>query len=99
MTNLYLDHDISAYMVVPLRGRGHMVVTTDELGHSSASNDDLLLEAARMSHVFITHNLRDFALLRSIAHGTAGVVSGASRDRTQAFSSYRNRRASRFLTQ
>ena len=65
MTNLYLDHDISAYMVVPLRGRGHVVVTTDELGRSSASDDDLLLEAARMSHVFITHNLRDFALLHN----------------------------------
>ena len=63
MASLYLDHNISLRLALPLRAAGHDVVTARDLGLTRLTDDAKLLSAVRVGRVLVTHNRRDFTLL------------------------------------
>lgn len=63
MAALYLDRDINTGMIVPLRGRGHSVITVTERGKATGKDDEHLWDAAILNRVFVSHNLDHFTLL------------------------------------
>jgi hypothetical protein len=64
VARLYADEDISPKIVRELRGRGHNVVSTVEQMRAQATDGDQLLYASQQGRIFLTHNKRDFFLLR-----------------------------------
>jgi len=63
MARLCLDNDIAVRVAIILRGAGHQVVTTREIGLARASDAELLLTAAQRGWILVTHNADDFTLL------------------------------------
>src|SRR5947208_13192684 len=60
---LYLDRHIMARLAVDLRGRGYDVLTTEEAGKDTASDEDQLAFATTEGRAILTFNIRDFAPL------------------------------------
>lgn len=63
MAAFQLDHDISARLRETLLDAEHDVADAHELGLESASDELVLLEAARTNRLLLTHNRSDFLLL------------------------------------
>jgi predicted nuclease of predicted toxin-antitoxin system len=62
---IYLDRHIMTRLAVDLRGRGYNVLTTQEAGKDTASDDDQLAFATSEKRAILTFNIRDFAPLHS----------------------------------
>jgi predicted nuclease of predicted toxin-antitoxin system len=60
---LYFDRHIMARLAVDLRGRGFDVLTTEEAGKDTASDEEQLAFAAAERRSILTFNIRDFAPL------------------------------------
>ncbi len=60
---LYLDRHIMKRLAVDLRSRGYDVLTTEEAGKDSASDEEQLTLATSESRALLTFNIRDFAPL------------------------------------
>jgi predicted alpha/beta hydrolase len=60
---LYLDRHIMRRLAIDLRGRGFDVLTTEEAGHDTASDEEQLVAATAESRAILTFNIRDFAPL------------------------------------
>ncbi len=65
---LYLDRHIIGRLAIDLRGRGFDVLTTEEAGQDTASDDEQLSFAASNRRAIITFNIRDFAPLHDQWH-------------------------------
>jgi predicted nuclease of predicted toxin-antitoxin system len=78
---LYFDHDVDVALAERLRQDGHDVLTTREVGHAEALDEQQLAFATREARAFLTHNRRDFRRLhrewteRGRLHG--GIVISA----------------------
>ena len=75
---LYFDRHIMARLAIDLRSRGYDVLTTEEAGLDTASDEEQLAFATGESRAILTFNTRDFARLhtRWLAAGQshAGIV-------------------------
>jgi hypothetical protein len=60
---LYLDHDVDVALAARLRQGGHDVLTTREVGHAEALDEQQLAFATHEEQAFLTHNRRDFRRL------------------------------------
>jgi uncharacterized protein with PIN domain len=60
---LYLDHAVDVAFAARLRHLGHDVLTTREVGHTEALDEQQLVFATHEGRVFLTHNRRDFRRL------------------------------------
>jgi uncharacterized protein with PIN domain len=60
---LYLDHDVDVALAGRLRGLGHDVVITREVGRTESSDEQQLVFATYEGRLFLTHNRRDFRRL------------------------------------
>src|SRR5712692_259991 len=60
---LYLDRHIMTRLAVDLRGRGYDVLTTEEAGKDTASDEEQLAFATAENRAVLTFNIRDFAPL------------------------------------
>src|SRR5919109_541807 len=60
---LYFDRHIMGRLAVDLRGRGYDVLTTEEAGKDTASDDEQLAFATPQHRAILTFNIRDFAPL------------------------------------
>ena len=60
---LYFDRHILARLAVDLRGRGYEVLTTEEAGKDTASDEEQLAFATAERRAILTFNIRDFAPL------------------------------------
>ena len=60
---LYLDRHVMTRLAVDLRGRGFDVLTTEEAGKDTASDEEQLAFATAASRAILTFNIRDFAPL------------------------------------
>jgi predicted nuclease of predicted toxin-antitoxin system len=60
---LYLDRHIMTRLAVDLRARDYDVLTTEEAGKNTASDEEQLDFAARDGRAILTFNIRDFAPL------------------------------------
>ena len=60
---LYLDHDVDVALAECLQRLGHDVLTTREVGHTEALDEQQLAFATHARRVFLTHNRRDFRRL------------------------------------
>ncbi len=60
---LYFDRHIMSRLAVDLRGRGYDVLTTEEAGKDTASDEDQLAFATAQHRAILTFNIRDFAPL------------------------------------
>jgi predicted nuclease of predicted toxin-antitoxin system len=60
---LYFDRHIMTRLAVDLRGRGFDVLTTEEAGKDTASDEEQLVFAAAEGRAILTFNIRDFAPL------------------------------------
>jgi hypothetical protein len=84
MADLYSDRDIGRGVSLGLRALGHTVITTEELGLDTATDDVQFLTALQRQRVLLTHNRKDFRLLHDawrnwtnywgIAQPHAGIV-------------------------
>lgn len=63
MARLYLDHDVSLRLALPLREAGHDVITARDAQLVHATDDEHLLAAAQQRCVLLTHNRKDYVLL------------------------------------
>ena len=63
MAGFHLDHDVSRYLVAPLRAFGRNVATARELGLEAATDGRQLLAAADAGRTLVSHNRKDFELL------------------------------------
>ena len=61
---LYFDRHIMTRLAVDLRGRGYDVLTTEEAGKDTASDEEQLAFAAGENRAILTFNIRDFAPLQ-----------------------------------
>lgn len=59
----YFDRHITTRLAVDLRGRGYDVLTTEEAGKDTASDEEQLAFAATEKRAILTFNIRDFAPL------------------------------------
>jgi predicted nuclease of predicted toxin-antitoxin system len=75
---LYFDRHIMARLAVDLRGRGYDVLTTEEAGKDTASDEEQLLFATAEKRAILTFNIRDFAPLheawQTAARPHAGII-------------------------
>jgi predicted nuclease of predicted toxin-antitoxin system len=75
---LYFDRHIMSRLAVDLRARGFDVVTTEEAGNDTASDDDQLRYAAAERRCILTFNIRDFAPLHlewsAAAQSHSGII-------------------------
>jgi predicted nuclease of predicted toxin-antitoxin system len=75
---LYFDRHIMARLAIDLRSRGYDVLTTEEAGLDTASDEEQLAFATGERRAILTFNIRDFAPLhtRWLAAGQshAGIV-------------------------
>lgn len=60
---LYFDRHIMTRLAVDLRGRGYDVLTTQEAGKDTASDEEQLVFATSENRAILTFNIRDFAPL------------------------------------
>jgi predicted nuclease of predicted toxin-antitoxin system len=60
-------------LAVDLRGRGYDVLTTQEAGKDTASDEEQLAFATAGNQAIVTFNIRDFALLHLVC--AVGVVT------------------------
>ena len=60
---LYFDRHIMTRLAVDLRGRGYDVLTTEEAGKDTASDEEQLAFATGENRAILTFNIRDFAPL------------------------------------
>lgn len=60
---LYFDRHIMSRLAVELRGRGFDVLTTEEAGKDTASDEEQLASATAEGRAIVTFNIRDFAPL------------------------------------
>ncbi len=60
---LYFDRHIIARLALELRGRGYDVLTTEEAGKDTASDEEQLTFATVEGRAILTFNIRDFAPL------------------------------------
>src|SRR5438270_1274340 len=60
---LYLDRHITPRLAVDLRGNGFDVLTTEEAGNDTASDEEQLAFATAERRVIFSFNIRDFAPL------------------------------------
>jgi predicted nuclease of predicted toxin-antitoxin system len=58
---LYFDRHIMTRLAVDLRGRGYDVLTTEEAGKDTASDEEQLDFATAENRSILTFNIRDFA--------------------------------------
>jgi predicted nuclease of predicted toxin-antitoxin system len=73
---LYLDRHIIGRLAIDLRGRGFDVLTTEEAGQDTASDDEQLSFAASNRRAIITFNIRDFAPLHDQWHSAGKLHCG-----------------------
>jgi predicted nuclease of predicted toxin-antitoxin system len=75
---LYFDRHIMARLAVDLRGRGYDVLTTEEAGKDTASDEEQLAFATAANRSLLTFNIRDFAPLheawQAAARHHAGII-------------------------
>jgi predicted nuclease of predicted toxin-antitoxin system len=60
---LYLDRHVMTRLATDLRGRGYDVLTTQEVGKDTASDEEQLAFATTEHRAILTFNIRDFAPL------------------------------------
>jgi predicted nuclease of predicted toxin-antitoxin system len=60
---LYFDRHIMKRLAVDLRGRGYDVLTTEEAGKDTVSDEEQLAFASAEGRTILTFNIRDFAPL------------------------------------
>ena|ERR1700735_1222896 len=60
---LYFDRHIMTRLAITLRGRGFDVLTTEEAGNDTASDEEQLAFATAKGRAILTFNIRDFAPL------------------------------------
>jgi predicted nuclease of predicted toxin-antitoxin system len=70
---LFLDHDVYAITARFLRGLGHDVIVTGELGYEQKSDIELLDFAQDNNRILITRD-RDFGSLVFVSHAGSGVI-------------------------
>jgi predicted nuclease of predicted toxin-antitoxin system len=66
---LYFDRHIMSRLAVDLRGRGFDVLTTEEAGKDTATDDEQLAFATGEGRAILTFNIRDFVPLHEHWHG------------------------------
>lgn len=71
MASIYLDEPVSDRQALPLRQRGHDVVTTAQATKKGQSDVQQLLFATRTRRILVTHDLRDYPMLREAWHELA----------------------------
>jgi predicted nuclease of predicted toxin-antitoxin system len=75
---LYLDRHIMSRLAVDLRGQGFDVLTTQEAGKDTASDEDQLAFATADRRAILTFNIRDFAPLhehrQAVGQAHAGII-------------------------
>ncbi|HXG11293.1 MAG TPA: DUF5615 family PIN-like protein [Gemmataceae bacterium] len=75
---LYLDRHIMTRLAVDLRGRGYDVMTTEEAGKDTASDEEQLTFATAAGRSILTFNIRDFAPLheqwQTAGRSHAGII-------------------------
>ena len=75
---LYLDRHIMTRLAVDLRGRGYDVMTTEEAGKDTASDEEQLTFATAAGRSILTFNIRDFAPLheqwQAAGRSHAGII-------------------------
>ena len=75
---LYLDRHVMTRLAPDLRPRGFDVVTTEEAGKDTASDEEQLAFAAAEGRAIVTFNIRDFAPLheqwRATGRTHAGII-------------------------
>ncbi len=78
LVRLYFDRHIMKRLAADLRGRGSDVLTTEEAGNDTASDDEQLAFATAASRAVVTFNVRDFAPLheqwQAAGQSHAGVI-------------------------
>jgi predicted nuclease of predicted toxin-antitoxin system len=60
---LYFDRHIMTRLAIDLRGHGYDVLTTEEAGKDTASDEEQLVFATSENRAILTFNIRDFAPL------------------------------------
>jgi predicted nuclease of predicted toxin-antitoxin system len=60
---LYLDRHVKPQLAVDLRGRGYDVLTTQEAGLDTATDEDQLVFASRENRAILTFDISHFANL------------------------------------
>lgn len=60
---LYFDRRIMTRLALDLRGRGFEVLTTEQAGNDTASDEAQLAFATAQNRAILTFNIRDFAPL------------------------------------
>ena len=60
---LYFDRHIMTRLAIDLRGHGYDVLTTEEAGKDTASDEEQLAFATSENRSLLTFNIRDFAPL------------------------------------
>jgi predicted nuclease of predicted toxin-antitoxin system len=63
---LYFDRHIMRRLAVDLRTRGYDVLTTEEAGKDTASDEEQLAFATMERRALVTFNIRDFAPLHEL---------------------------------
>jgi predicted nuclease of predicted toxin-antitoxin system len=75
---LYLDRHVMTRLAVDLRGRGFEVLTTEEAGNDTASDEEQLRFATAERLAILTFNIRDFAPLheawQAAGQAHAGII-------------------------
>jgi predicted nuclease of predicted toxin-antitoxin system len=75
---LYFDRHIMTRLAVDLRGRGYDILTTEEAGKDTASDEEQLVFATAENRAILTFNIRDFAPLheswQAAARPHAGII-------------------------
>lgn len=78
LVRLYFDRHIMKRLAAGLRGRGYNVLTTEEAGNDTASDDEQLAFATAESRAILTFNIRDFAPLheqwQAAGQSHAGII-------------------------
>ncbi len=78
LVRLYFDRHIMKRLAADLRGRGYDVLTTEEAGQDTASDEEQLSFATAKSRTILTFNIRDFAPLHEQWHAAgrphAGII-------------------------
>jgi predicted nuclease of predicted toxin-antitoxin system len=78
LVRLYFDRHIMKRLAADLRGRGYDVLTTEEAGEDTASDQEQLAFATAKRRTILTFNIRDFAPLherwQAAGQSHAGIV-------------------------
>jgi predicted nuclease of predicted toxin-antitoxin system len=83
----YFDRHIMARLAVNLRGHGYDVLTTEEAGKDTATDEEQLAFATAEGRAILTYNIRDFAPLhaqwQAAGRPHAGIVVSQQMGRRQ----------------